>query len=336
MVLNQIITIPVNNKHIKYYKDKGYNITHNNQIMSVNINDLHKTSNAQILIRCDFCGEIFTRKYKCYCDTPNKKWDACPKCIPQKRKMVVLEKYGVENVMYLDEYKQKVADTNMAKYGVKVGLMNPEIRQKQINTNIKKYGVPYAIAAKQTRDKIEKSFKERYNVINPSQIDDVMNKIQQTRYKNDLQASSKQQRYLCDIIGGELNFPFKRRYIDIALVEDKIAIEYNGGGHNLAVKLGELSEKEFIRNENFRKKTLFENDWKLIEFISPTNKVLCADSIKNIMKLCIDLFNNHNKHYIKIYIDEDKIVNSDETICYKTALNDWNEKTTFNDVDGTV
>lgn len=326
-ILNQQVNIVSNRHNIQHYIKRGYDGCQCGDIITVNINDLKHNATIKVLFRCDFCGEVFERMYSSYAHDNHPQWCACPKCVGKKRKEIFKLEFGVENVMQREDIKEKLFETNMERYGCKIGLQNKEIRDKQKKTNLKRYGTEYAIAAQQTRNKIQQTMQTRYGVENPSQIDEVMDKIQQTRYKNNQQASSKQQRLLCQYYNGELNYPFKRRYIDIALLDEKIAIEYNGGGHNLSVKLGELTEQEFNRNEKFRKKQLFEGDWKLIEFISPQNRVVSEDVAIHILDMCRYLFNMCNKHYIKIYIDDDKVMNSDDTICYKNTLNDWNEKT---------
>lgn len=107
------------------------------------------------------------------------------------------------------------------------------------------------------KEKIRQTNLERYGCENPLGSDLVKEKIARTKYENGTQNSSKQQNYFHDILGGKLNYPFKHYYIDIAFPNDKIAVEYNGGGHDLSVKLGNITESKFKQLETFRKKQLY-------------------------------------------------------------------------------
>lgn len=336
-VISKFVKIKVTKSMVTKYRLLGYECEQNEEI-TVKLEHLNKSSKVLIDCQCDFCGIYFQRAYNSIAIDKHPQWVACPKCVGEKRREICRAEYGVDNWMQVEKLKQKLFETNMEKYGCKIGLLNPDVREKQIQTCIKKYGTAYQISSKQTREKIINTFKEKYNVVNPSQIDEVMTKIQQTRYKDGLQASSKQQRALCQYFNGELNYPFGRRYIDIALPDKMIAIEYNGGGHTLAVKLGDISESEFVRNENFRRKQLFEGGWKLIEFVTETNKVTDEYTSKQILRFCLNLFNHHYKHHIIVDLDKNKITNGDGTICYKYTLNDWNERTSLdnNNDGGTV
>lgn len=359
MLLEQNVDIYVSKNNRKYFESKGYNCKKNGSKISVNVHDLKPYSREEVLIKCDFCGKIFKRKYNIYTKSEFKDLDACKECVPKKNKIIYNLKYGVDNISQLPETQQKIKENNLKKYGVESTSQLESVKQKTKETTLKrygseyytqtqeykdkckktcidKYGTEYAISAPVNRAKIINTLQERYGVDNPSQIDSVMEKIISSKYIAGNQTSSKQQRQLCDYLNGELNYPFKRFFIDIAFPKEKVAIEYIGGGHDLSVKLGDITEKEFQRNENFRRKCLFDEGWKIIEFISLKNKITSKDISVNIYEFCVELFNTQNKHYIKVYIDEDKIMNSKGTICYKNTLNDWNEKTPLKDGDGTV
>ena len=60
-------------------------------------------------------------------------------------------------------------------------------------------------------------------------------------------ATSKQQLYIHSLLGGELNYCTGKCFLDIAFLDEKIYLEYDGGGHDLSVKLGNMSKEEFER-----------------------------------------------------------------------------------------
>ena len=158
-LLTQNVNIVISNHNYKYYVNKGYDIDYIGQIININIADLKYSSSMLVLFRCDFCGEVFYRKYNYYTSDKHSQWCACRNCVGKKRKEVFKLEFGVDNIMQLDSIKEKIYQTNYDKYGCKIGLQNPEIRAKQKQTNLEKYGTEYAIAAQQTRNKIQKTMR---------------------------------------------------------------------------------------------------------------------------------------------------------------------------------
>lgn len=104
-------------------------------------------------------------------------------------------------------------------------------------------------------------------------------RIQKTMYKHGTQQCSSQQKYLHDLIGGELNYPLNSSTLDIAFPEEKFYIEYDGSGHDLSVKLGNVTQEEFDKKEKNRRYALYKLKWNEIRIISrkdnlPNNEML--------------------------------------------------------------
>lgn len=95
---------------------------------------------------------------------------------------------------------------------------------------------------------------------------------------------SKAQRKLHDILGGELNYPVKRFFVDIAFTDRKTCIEYDGSGHDLSVKIGRQTKEEFEQYEKRRTSIICDNGWKIIRLISKTDSLPCGLEIKAIVK----------------------------------------------------
>ena len=224
-----------------------------------------------------------------------------------------MRKYGVENTSQLQSVKDRVKETNRSRYGYDYPMQSKEYQKHFEDISLQKYGVRRPTMNTKIKKRVEKTNIKRYGVKNPSMLPQIRKKITETKYKNGSQISSKQQNYICDILGGKLNYPFGRYFIDIAFPNDKIAVEYNGGGHNLSVKLGNITQSKFDRNEIFRKKQLYSDGWKIITFISDKNKVLSENELVKVYNYALHTFQN-GRHWIEIYIDENKIVNSQETI----------------------
>lgn len=68
--------------------------------------------------------------------------------------------------------------------------------------------------------------------------------------------TSRQQRWLHEVIGGSLNYPIFGYYIDIVMDCNKIAIEYDGSGHDLAVKIGRMTKTQWENYEKLRFKRI--------------------------------------------------------------------------------
>lgn len=118
----------------------------------------NKYCNQQKTAECQVCGKEIT--YKCspqgikrYCSY------RCGALAPETRekiKKTSLERYGVENSMYLDKFKQQVMESQIKKYG-----------KLAFNT-----------------DKQKQTMIERYGVEVPSKNKEVQKKIRETQYKN--------------------------------------------------------------------------------------------------------------------------------------------------------
>lgn len=161
---------------------------------------------------CPVCGIRF--EYKC-CRAAYKKYcsNKCVGLSPETRekvKQTTLDRYGVENPMHLDKFKQKAMDsqikkfgkfafntdkqkqTMMERYGVTVPAKNKEIQkkiqetqyennggvyafntEKQRQTMIERYGGAGSMSSPEAREKLRKTLMERYGYENPMQIPEV-------------------------------------------------------------------------------------------------------------------------------------------------------------------
>lgn len=165
--------------------------------------------------------------------------------VVDKRKDTIMDKYGVENISQIEDVKTKKRETCMINYGVPIPAMSEIVMQRTRDTNLIKYGTEYSLQNEQVKEKGRK-----------------------TMYKNGSVRTSKQQLYIHTLIGGELNYPHHTSSLDIAFPEEKIYIEYNGGGHLLRVKFGHFTEQEFKKYEKNRWYALWRKGWKDIRINS--------------------------------------------------------------------
>lgn len=218
-----------------------------------------------------------------------------------------LLKYGVTNTSKLDSVKEKVKQSNREKFGVDYPMQSKEFMDRFVATSLEKYGTKYPCQNEEVKTKIKKTNIQRYGFENPIQNKDVLQKSIDSRYKHGNFTCSKNQYKLFELIGGKLNYPFEKFILDIAFPDEKIAVEWDGSGHDLSVRLGKISREQFIRNENYRNIFLFKNNWKLIRFISkkdifPKNIIpifdFCKKYIKNGgHKIIVDIDDNYIKYH---------------------------------------
>jgi hypothetical protein len=148
----------------------------------------------------------------------------------------------------------------------------------------------------------------------PAQNPIIMAKVRQTMFENNSAPASKQQKYICNLLNGELNVPVKTSSLDIVL-SNKICIEYDGGGHNLNVILGQITQKEFDNNERRRNYGLMRSGWKIIKIISKSDKLPSDDIILQMVEDGKEYLDTGH-HFIRYNIDNLQVTTSQYSIPY--------------------
>lgn len=143
--------------------------------------------------------------------------------------------------------------------------------------------------------------------------------------KLDKASCSTQQKYLHNLLGGELNYPCKKYFLDIAFPDDMIYIEYNGGAHDRKVKIGEMSEECFIKKETERNEFLYKLGWRKIE-INSKNDYIAQDNIilneihkakRSFNKGCFYYFINFNSKIMDEKFGKLRRINKNDLINYQ-------------------
>ena len=175
------------------------------------------------------------------------------------------------------------------RYGCKSAMQVPEMREKVFNTNIEKYGCK-----------------------SPSQSLEVRKKITQTFYANSSQKASKQQRYINNLYNGILNFPVKFYCVDIYLPCDNIAIEFDGSGHMLSVKMGHETIDEYLHKEMVRHIVIKNEGYKQVKIISSNDRLPSDDILLQMLFDAKQYFSNFPSHsWIEYDIDNSIVVNAE-------------------------
>ena len=237
------------------------------------------------------------------------------KQIKDKLAQSMMDKYGFQNAMQCPEIREKIENTNMEKYNAKTPVANKEVRQKITKTLIATLGTKTPFESEKIHEKIHKTFIENYGVENPMQIPNVKKKAHQTMYKNGTCPTSTQQRYIANLYSGLLNYPCHHYSLDIYLLDEKIDVEIDFGGHDLSVKLGNISPQEFLRKQIIRDTYAKQDGIKIMRIISqkdwcPSDSVLL--SMLDYARAYFGSPTEKSQHsWCTFNIDESKIYNAE-------------------------
>jgi hypothetical protein len=232
----------------------------------------------------------------------------------ERHKETCIEKYGYDNVSRVPEFIDKIKNTQIEKYGM-LYSQTDEYKEKYKNTNLERFGVEHIFQSEEIKEKIRHTNLIKYGFENPQQNIDIKRKGLETLRKNGRVNTSKQQLYLHKLFDGELNYQDKTTgtyILDIAFPEEKIYVEYNGGGHNMLVKTGEMTEGQFLRREMDRYYYLKRNGWKQVKIDSPKDYLpsdeILINELNNALKW-LSINEKYHSHYeinIGNYAQDDK------------------------------
>lgn len=112
--------------------------------------------------------------------------------------------------------------------------------------------------------------------------------------------SSYGQEHICKLVNGTLNYPFYGFFLDI-LYEEWLDIEYNGGGHDLSVKLSQVTEEEFAVKEKRRSAAILSKGLKQLIIECKNDKLPDDEKLKEAIFDSIEKL--RNSEIKKITID---------------------------------
>ena len=87
-----------------------------------------------------------------------------PSVVKQNRKRGLIDRYGVDSPMKVEEFKQKSQQKIQEKYGSKSPLTNPDIRMKTKHTMLQKYGVEFSSKNPATVQKMKDNYYAKHGV----------------------------------------------------------------------------------------------------------------------------------------------------------------------------
>ncbi|MCK9576059.1 MAG: hypothetical protein M0R51_09045, partial [Clostridia bacterium] len=229
--------------------------------------------------------------------------------IKQQKRKTSLEHFGVEHPMQSEGVREKAKDTSFKRYGKQYYSQTDECKNKTIITNNIKYGVDWYLSLVEPHELSKKTCLEKYGVEYPIALEEFQNKARQTMFKNNTAPCSAQQEYLSDFYRYKLNYLVGNCFLDMVSLNEQIYIEYQGSGHNLRVKMGDMTQDEFNKKEINRGYFLSKQGWKRIEIISTKDK-LPSNLILFYMLEYAKKYISTEHLWIKFDIDNSKVKTS--------------------------
>ena len=133
--------------------------------------------------------------------------------------------------------------------------------------------------------------------------------------KNQTQPASKNQKYLADLYGGEVNgFVLGHYFLDIYFELDKIYCEYDGSGHDLNVQLGQVSKEDFEKREKQRYHILKRNGLKVFRIINTERKEILPldEELLEIKRIAFEYLKKEKNNYWITFNLNTKIIHTKE------------------------
>lgn len=282
MVIEKEYPVYITHTTMFKYRRMGYNAVEG-EYCNIKFKDLPIRKNIFVDVICDYCGKEFKMTYCSYKRSMRVvQKSACLDCVSKKRAEVCMIEHGVDNVMKLPECREKVKNTNLKKFGTIAPCQNEEIKKKMSETCKQKYGCDWAIQNEEVREKVAKTWEEKYG----SELFVTM--------------VSRQQKYLHNLYGGELNYRVGKYFVDIFFKNENICMEYSGSGHNLAVQFGTLTEEEHSKRERIRTNFILSQGHKFFEIISYTDKLPSDEELFKIKNHGFEILKTYNEYTINL------------------------------------
>lgn len=163
--------------------------------------------------------------------------------------------------------------------------------------------------SKCTRIKSKETCLNRYNTENVMQVKEYKNKCLEHKrkdlfnsnhptsyiFKNGIPVSLAQNNLYELLKDYELNYKFNEYYLDLFNQKENIAIEYNGKGHDLQVRLNKITIEKFQEKEEKRKEEILKNNIRLL--IVQDKKDLWKEKNKINLKEILNFINSD--HFYK-------------------------------------
>ena len=185
LIVPQTVKVRINGMTCKHYREKGYTFKKCGDYIEVDVFDLPKSSNEKVKVICDVCGKEREMKY-CRVAENNEenKLITCGSnsCKNKKYKNTCTKKYGkgITNVFQVEEFKEKIKQTNLEHHGCENVMQNKEIQDKIKNTNLERHGCEYAMQNEEIQNKAKTTCQKKYGGNSAMCSEEIQNKSKAT------------------------------------------------------------------------------------------------------------------------------------------------------------
>ena len=164
-------------RSLSFYRKKGFDYKYGD-IIEVKSSELAPNSRIIVKCICSECQNEFKIPFAQYLCAKGTFCSA--KCKAKHTKLIIFEKYGVDNVSKIGAVKNIKKRKSQEKYGVDNISQSNLIKIKKRNTTMKHYGVDNISKSNEIKQKKIKTCRKNYGVDYPSQSKIVLSKYVQT------------------------------------------------------------------------------------------------------------------------------------------------------------
>ena len=280
LIPDQIVSVKMGGQNLNHYIALGYDV-HFGDTIDIPVEELTIGSHVNVKIQCDICRKEYMRPYKTYLHYHTYDIDTCNKCKSIKAKMTCIDRYGVENVFQVDEFKEKYKRTCLDRYNCEYNSQADGWSEKYKETMVERYGEDNPMKVQNFKKKQQNSLYQNYGVYNPLQNKDIVNKVAltnlerygcksslqnqiikqkqiETFYQNGTTPTSSQQLQIYNIIkqrykNAELNYSFSNCLLDVFICVNNINIdiEYDGR-HWHQDQQADIRRDKFLQSQGFK------------------------------------------------------------------------------------
>lgn len=222
------------------------------------------------------------------------------------------EKTGYDYPSQSPEVREKMVKSCIDHYGVSNPQLSSEVREQTERTNLQLYGYIAPSQSPKIKAKVAQINFEKHGYYSPLQLPEVRQKIAKTLYANSSQKASRQQRYICKLYQGKLNFPIKFYCADICLLNDNLAIEFDGSGHMLNVTMGRETIEEYTQKEIVRHNVIKREGYKQMRIISSKDLLPSDQILLQMLQQAKQYFSEYPNHSWYEYDIDSSIVRNAE------------------------
>ena len=253
-LIQEYAEVKTTSLNIEHYRKLGYECE-DGYWMTVPVKDLTHGSGILIDVQCDYCKKIFKKQYRRYLETVGN--ITCSKCKSLKAQETHMERYGSKCVLWNKDVRDKIIEQSLERYGCENPGMSDHAREQRRQTCMDKYGAPTPLE-------------------NPYILND-------TRARNEESQGSvicsREQLKFNECIGGEPGVQVWLYCLDVVLRGEMICCEYDGGGHDLCVKMGRQTQADFDAKEARRAAYLHNLGYKTFRFINPRSRAYSEEDL---------------------------------------------------------